>query len=84
MVTKMENADKVGDSETIFRIVKLLMSVREETSRRTRTFDVVPVQWIQVRSRLLQWVGHILRMDENRTGMVQKSPETHLRKQENW
>ena len=31
-------------------------SIREEASRRTRTFDVVA--WI--RSRRLQWVGHIL------------------------
>ena len=37
-------------------------TIHEEASRETRTFDVV--SWI--RARRLQWVGHILRMDEKR------------------
>ena len=42
-------------------------TIHEEASRETRTFDVVG--W--VRARRLQWVGHILRMDEKR--MVYKT-----------
>ena len=37
-------------------------TIHEEASKETRTFDVV--SWI--RARRLQWVGHILRMDEGR------------------
>ena len=44
-------------------------SVKEEASRKTRTFDIV--SWI--RARRLQWVGHILRMDQKR--MVHKAVE---------
>ena len=43
--------------------------VWEEASRRTRTFDIV--WWIS--ARRLQWVGHILRMDERR--LVHKAAE---------
>ena len=35
---------------------------KEETSEDTRTFD--SVRWI--RARRAQWIGHILRMDQNR------------------
>ena len=37
-------------------------TVKEEASRRTRTFDVVT----QIRARRLQWLGHILRMGSER------------------
>ena len=37
-------------------------TIHEEASRKTRTFDVVA----HIRSRRLQWVGHILRMEEGR------------------
>ena len=37
-------------------------TIREEVSRKTRTFDVVD----HILSRRLQWVGHILLMKEGR------------------
>ena len=37
-------------------------TIREESSRKTRNFDVVA----QIHSRRLQWVGHILRMEQGR------------------
>ena len=39
MVTKMENADKVGDSETIFRIVKLMSGLMHASSTETSSTD---------------------------------------------
>ena len=37
-------------------------SIREDASRKTWTFDIV----VSILSRRLQWVGHILRMDQRR------------------
>ena len=54
-----------ANSRLISRITQ--KTPHEEASRRTRTFDVV--RWI--RSRRLQWVGHILRMCPSR--MVHKA-----------
>ena len=37
-------------------------SIREETSRATRTVDIVRI----IRTRRMRWLGHILRMDPQR------------------
>ena len=49
-----------SNSRMISHITK--KTVREEASRRTRSFDIM--MWI--RARRLQWIGHILRMDDKR------------------